>query len=74
MSMTILRILVGMGSNSHDLEAELMILLRVKFVLLMEKQSKGDPQNTCRYLRHHMVEIVLVRNLPRCLRVRPCYH
>lgn len=44
--MTNLRILVGIGSNSHDLEAELMISLQTLVSVVDEKQSKGDPQNS----------------------------
>lgn len=35
--------LVGMKSNSHDLEAEFMISLQTTASVFDEKQSKGDP-------------------------------
>lgn len=43
MSLTNLSILVGMKSNSHDLEAEFMISLQTTASVFDEKQSKGDP-------------------------------
>lgn len=45
MSVTNLRMLVGMGSNSQNLEAELRISLQTAVSVVDEKQFKGDPQN-----------------------------
>lgn len=49
--MTSLRILVGIRSNLHDLEAYLMISLRTSFSVVDGKQCKGDSQHSMSVLK-----------------------
>lgn len=86
MSMTNLRTLAGMGSNSHDLEAELMISLRTSVSVVDEKQSKGDPQSSMSVFKASIpksffeiaswsqkVDIFPVRNLPMMFASSPLF-